>query len=81
MRAPAHREVVVGGRDDREGRRLAPRARLIQRLRGERRMQQIPLGALARLSSSKLDLRQCPAMCIKRYPHLAHATMHVVKTQ
>lgn len=58
MRAPAHREVVVSGRDDRKGRRLAPRARLIQRLRAERGMQQIPLGALARLASSKLDLKQ-----------------------
>ena len=64
MRAPAHREVVVGGRDNREGRRLAPRARLIQRLRAERRVQQIPLGALARLPRNQLGIKRCIAICV-----------------
>lgn len=59
MRAPAHREVIVGGGDDRKRRRLAPRACLIQRLRAERRMQQIPLGALARLPRFQLNVKQC----------------------
>ena len=58
MCMPAHGEIVVGGRDDRKGRRLAPHAGLVQRLRTECRMQQIPLGALARLQAKPAGLKQ-----------------------
>ena len=47
--APADGKVVIGGGNHGKGRRLAARAGLVQRFLAERRVQQVALGALARL--------------------------------